>query len=84
MKECDAETDLRCVIICGAGGKAFSAVTDIQEFTTTRKDKKFAMGYVVRTTYGFASTMECRPPVVAQIDGLCVEGGLAAASCSDI
>jgi enoyl-CoA hydratase len=57
MKECDADTDLRCVIIRGAGGKAFSAGADIQEFTTTRKDKKSVMSYVARTTYGFGSIM---------------------------
>ena len=42
------------------------------------------MGYVARTTYGFGSIMECRHPVVAQIGGLCVGGGLAAASYCDI
>ena len=83
MKECDTGTDLRCVIIRGAGGKAFSAGAEIQEFSTTRKDKESAMGYVSRMTRGFNSFMECRHPVVAQIDGLCVGGGLAAASCCD-
>lgn len=53
MKECDADMDLRCVIIRGAGGEAFSAGADIQEFTTTRRDKKSAMGYVSSTTRGF-------------------------------
>lgn len=84
MKECDADTNLRCVIIRGAGGKAFSAGADIQEFTTTRKDKKPALDYVEITTYGFGSIIDCRHPVVAQIDGLCVGGGLAIASCCDI
>ena len=43
MGECDADADLRCVIIRGAGGKAFSAGADIKEFETTRKDKKSAI-----------------------------------------
>ncbi len=84
MGECDADTDLRCVIIRGAGGKAFSAGADIKEFETTRKDKKSAIVYGEATTYGFGSIIACRHPVVAQIDGLCVGGGMGIASCCDI
>lgn len=84
MGECDADTDLRCVIIRGAGGKAFSAGADIKEFETTRKDKASALEYGKLTTYGFRSVIDCRHPVVAQIDGLCVGGGLGVASCCDI
>ena len=79
MGECDADTDLRCVIIRGAGGKAFSAGADIKEFETTRKDKKSAIVYGEATTYGFGSIIACRHPVVAQIDGLCVGGGMGIA-----
>jgi enoyl-CoA hydratase/carnithine racemase len=84
MKECDGDTDLRCVIIRGTGGKAFSAGADIKEFETTRKDKKTSLTYGKVTTYGFGSIIACRHPVVAQIDGLCVGGGMGIASCCDI
>ena len=52
MKECDADTDLRCIIIRGAGGRAFGAGADIKEFETTRKDKKSALTYGDLTTLG--------------------------------
>jgi len=84
MTECDDDMELRCVIIRGAGGKAFSAGADIKEFETTRKDKKSALKYGELTTYGFGSIIACRHPVVAQIDGLCVGGGMGIASCCDI
>ncbi len=84
MKECDADTDLRCIIIRGAGGRAFSAGADIKEFETTRKDKESALTYGDLTTHGSGSIIECRHPVVAQIDGLCVGGGMGIASCCDI
>lgn len=84
MKECDQDTDLRCIIVRGTGGKAFSAGADIKEFETTRKDKKSALTYGEMTTYGFGSISNCRHPVVAQIDGLCVGGGMGIASCCDI
>lgn len=84
MAECDADTALRCVIIRGAGGRAFSAGADIKEFETTRRNKKAALEYGKLTTYAFRSVIDCRHPVVAQIDGLCVGGGLGVASCCDI
>jgi len=84
MGECDRDAELRCIIIRGAGGRAFSAGADIKEFETTRKDKASALEYGKLTTYGFGSIIDCRHPVIAQIDGLCVGGGLGVASCCDI
>ena len=84
MGECDGDTALRCVIVRGAGGRAFSAGADIKEFETTRRDKVSALEYGKVTTYGFSAVIDCRHPVIAQIDGLCVGGGLGVASCCDI
>ena len=84
FNECDADRDLRCVIIRGAGGRAFCSGADIKEFKTTRKDKNSALSYGKLMTQGFSSIIECRHPVVAQIDGLCVGGGMGIASCCDI
>jgi enoyl-CoA hydratase/carnithine racemase len=44
MKESDADTDLRCVIIRGAGGKAFSAGAGI------RSSRKF-VGFVLEAVW---------------------------------
>ena len=84
FNECDADIDLRCVIIRGAGGRAFCSGADIKEFKTTRNDKNSALSYGKLMTQGFSSIIECRHPVVAQIDGLCVGGGMGIASCCDI
>ncbi|MBO88973.1 MAG: enoyl-CoA hydratase [Rickettsiales bacterium] len=84
FNECDADRDLRCVIIRGAGGRAFSAGADIKEFKTTRKDKETARSYGNLMTHAFNSVIDCRHPVIAQIDGLCVGGGMGIASCCDI
>src|SRR5438552_7761460 len=79
-----ADDSLRCVILRGAGEKAFSPGNDIAEFATDRANKVQAIdyGHVMHRT--LASLAECRHPVVAQIHGLCVGGGLEIAALTDI
>ena len=78
-----ADDSLRCVILRGAGEKAFSPGNDIAEFATTRANKKQAVDYgrVMHTTA--RSLAECRHPLVAQIHGICVGGGLEIAALCD-
>jgi enoyl-CoA hydratase/carnithine racemase len=76
--------DLRCIILRGAGEKAFSPGNDIGEFAAERANKAQAIGYgeVMRTT---AETLAaCRHPLVAQIHGICVGGGLEIAALCDL
>ena len=40
MLDADADEALRCVVLRGAGEKAFGAGADISEFATTRADRK--------------------------------------------
>lgn len=82
--ECDADTDLRCVIIRGEGGRAFSAGADISEFETERKSAAKAREYAKVFHAAANAVGNCRHPVVAQIDGACVGGGLAIATLCDI
>jgi enoyl-CoA hydratase len=82
--ECHADDELRCVILRGAGGKAFSAGADISEFETVRNSAAQAREYA-KTFHAAADAVgNCRHPVVAQIEGACVGGGLAMASLCDI
>jgi enoyl-CoA hydratase/carnithine racemase len=43
--ELSADDDLRCVVLRGAGGKAFSAGADIEEFRTSRANAAQAAAY---------------------------------------
>src|SRR5258707_12590538 len=45
MRELDADKSLRCIVIRGAGDKAFAAGADISEFETTRRNPKLAKKY---------------------------------------
>jgi enoyl-CoA hydratase len=75
---------LRCVIIRGAGEKAFSPGNDIGEFATARSNKAQAIEYG-NTMHATARALtECRHPIVAQIHGICVGGGLEIAALCDL
>lgn len=79
-----AEPELRCVVLCGAGGKAFSPGNDIGEFETDRADSAQARAYGRIMHATLEAIRACPVPVVARIDGICVGGGLEIASLADI
>jgi enoyl-CoA hydratase/carnithine racemase len=78
-----ADDSLRCVILRGAGEKAFSPGNDIAEFATARANKAQAIDYG-RVMHATAKALaDCRHPLVAQIHGICVGGGLEIAALCD-
>jgi len=84
IRELSADDALRCIVVRGAGEKAFSPGNDIAEFATERSNKRQAIEYG-RVMHATAQAMmECRHPLVAQIHGICVGGGLEIASMCDI
>ncbi len=79
-----ADDALRCVILRGAGEKAFSPGNDIAEFATERANKAQAIDYG-RIMHATARALAgCRHPLVAQIHGICVGGGLEIAALCDL
>ncbi|MBE0547468.1 MAG: enoyl-CoA hydratase/isomerase family protein [Rubrivivax sp.] len=84
MRELSADESLRCVVLRGAGGKAFAPGNDIAEFETERSnfDQGKAYGEVLHGA--LAAIADCRHPTVALIDGICVGGGLEIAALCDI
>lgn len=84
MSELDADETLRCVVVRGAGGEAFSPGNDISEFASDRSNAKQAKAYgaVLHTALGALKT--CRHPIVALIEGICVGGGLEIAALCDL
>lgn len=84
VKRLSADDTLRCIVLRGAGEKAFSPGNDIAEFATERATKVQAIEYG-RVMHATASALaECRHPLVAQIHGLCVGGGLEIAALCDL
>jgi enoyl-CoA hydratase len=79
-----ADDGVRCIVLRGAGEKAFSPGNDIAEFATERANKAQAIEYG-RVMHATATALaECRHPLVAQIHGICVGGGLEIAALCDL
>jgi enoyl-CoA hydratase/carnithine racemase len=79
-----ADDSVRCVVIRGAGTKAFAPGNDIGEFATERSNVEQARAYGADMRRTIEAIAHCRHPVVAQIHGICVGGGLEIAGLADI
>jgi enoyl-CoA hydratase len=84
MRELSANESLRCIVVRGAGEKAFAAGADIAEFAGERADAKQAKPYGNLIHETMQSMARCRHPTVALIRGACVGGGLEIAAMCDL
>jgi enoyl-CoA hydratase len=84
MRELSADDALRCVVVRGAGEKAFAAGADIAEFARERADSNQAKPYGELIHETMQSVARCRHPTVALIRGACVGGGLEIAAMCDL
>ncbi len=79
-----ANDALRCVIIQGEGGN-FAAGADIREFPQHRADFEGVQHYHTKVLAPALTAIgSCIHPVVAEIHGVCVGGGLEIASQCDL
>jgi enoyl-CoA hydratase/carnithine racemase len=79
-----ASDRIRCIIIRGAGTKAFAPGNDISEFENERSNIEQARAYGEVMKRTIDAIGHCRHPIVAQIHGICVGGGLEIAGLADI
>lgn len=84
MAQTSADTSLRCVVLRGAGGKAFSAGADIEEFERLRANATQARDYAQVTGAAMQAIRNSLHPTLAVIEGACVGGGLEVASVCDM
>ena len=74
----------RCVIVCGAGGQ-FASGGDIDEFAGFRFDENALRHFHEHIVApALQAMLDCDVPLLAQIDGSCIGGGLEVAACCDI
>ena len=84
MRALSADDVLRCIVVRGAGDKAFAAGADIAEFARERANAKQAKSYGNLIHETMQAVARCRHPTVALIKGACVGGGLEIAAMCDL
>jgi len=79
-----ADDAVRCVVMTGAGTKAFVSGADISQFEQQRADGNAQLEYDRLTSAGRAKLAAYPKPVIARIRGFCLGGGLGIAMQADI
>lgn len=79
-----ADDSLRCVVLRGAGGEAFAAGGDIEEFLSKRETLEHAEIYHAEVVGALRAIGECPHPTIAAIQGPCMGGGLEIAGQCDL
>jgi enoyl-CoA hydratase/carnithine racemase len=82
--ELSGNPEIRCVVVRGAGGRAFRPGSDIGEFDTGRTGIQQAKEYAEFTMGATVKLKNCPHPTIALIQGACVGGGLEIAAMCDI
>jgi enoyl-CoA hydratase len=75
---------VRCVVLQGAGDKAFVSGADISQFEKNRANADAQKEYDKLTSAGRKKLANYEKPVIAQIRGFCMGGGLGIAMSTDI
>lgn len=84
VRKLGADNTVRCIVLRGAGGRAFSPGNDIVEFATERANAEQARAYGALMHGTLDALASCRHPLVALIEGICVGGGLEIAALCDL
>lgn len=79
----NADPEVRCVVLQGAGEKAFVSGADISQFDNQRSGDGAAF-YNNATEAGYMSILGCAKPVIAKIRGICMGGGLGIVMNCDV
>ncbi len=78
------DAELRCLVLRGAGGKAFGAGADIAEFPEKRFSAAQAVAYAEEIDPTLEALADFPAPTLAAIEGVCAGGGLELALLCDL
>ena len=82
--ELASDSEIRVIILRGAGERAFISGADISEFRALRADATAAVEYDRLSGRAWRAIGEVTQPVIAMINGLCFGGGVAVALACDV
>ncbi len=80
---CRAPGDAKCLVVTGAGEKAFAAGTDMTQFRAFERDQD-ALDYEHRIDVVLGAVETCPVPIIAALSGACTGGGAGIAAACDI
>jgi len=83
IDQLDADSEVRCVLLTGAGDRAFCAGADVSSMAADA-DPLGAIELSRRGQQTFGKLESCDTPVVAAVDGYCLGGGMELAACADL
>ena len=82
LRALEPDRQLRCVVLSGAGERAFIGGADIREMVGL--DSTSAHGFITRLHLACAAIRELPVPVIARIHGYCLGAGLEIAASCDL
>lgn len=79
-----ADSSIRCVVMTGAGDRAFASGADISQFKENRRDAEAAAAYARISMSSRQKMLAFEKPFIARIRGFCMGGGLGIALAADM
>jgi enoyl-CoA hydratase/carnithine racemase len=80
----NSNPDVRVVVVCGAGEKAFTAGADISEFDKVRSTPEQVAHYNITGQAASKKLITINKPTIAMIRGWCMGGGVGVALACDL
>ena len=84
IEELDADPLVHVIVLKGDGEKAFISGADISQFGTERTDPAAQQRYGESVDAAYLAPIKASKPVIAQIRGICMGGGLGLAASCDL
>jgi len=84
LKDYEKDPEIRCVVVSGAGGKAFVSGADISKFESERANAEAQVRYDAISKEGYEGLYNFSKPTIAKITGYCIGGGMNLAACCDM
>ena len=79
-----ADDRVRCIVMHGAGGKAFASGADISQFEKHRSSAEAAEEYAKVSRSNRDVMLGLEKPLIAMVRGFCMGGGLGIAMTADL
>lgn len=82
--ELDADPAIHAIVLAGDGDRAFVSGADISQFGVERGDTASQQAYGAAVDASYLAPVRPGKPVIAQIRGICMGGGLGLAAACDM